>query len=1033
MDKKISELASAPSIDAADVSILVHNNTDYQFTFATLLTFLSSNLSTGSAISFGSTLPQNTTGKNGDVFINTAAGIFAQKISGTWNVVYTLPSASSLTDGTVLYGLGIPASGTGNNSDTYINTGTGIFYKKTAGAWLQVFTMLNGPAGAKGDKGDKGDTGTSGRTILQGTANPSNLSDGLNGDFYINTITYTLFGPKATGAWGSGVSLVGPEGTDGATGAKGDTGSAGVDGATGSKGDTGDTGPTGAGGATGATGPKGDAGDTGPAGADGATGATGPQGDTGDTGPAGADGATGATGPGVVTGGTTGQILAKNSNTNFDTHWIDAPTGGGGVSGLIPKKITFGKSDGTIEQDANLEYDKDTDSLYINAEDAPAPGGAIYFFGDSITQGNGASDADHRYSALVANALGLTETNHGESNSTLEKQSPIDGNGGQNMVDRMATIPTKTLTDKFLVFQFGINDFLYAGINYNPDNFKADYETVINNALTKGWSANEILIFSLSFYGGNGYGSVGPGGGTLTPDGLQLFNDAALAVSIEFGTLYFDVFNYLTDRGGNYNLTLDGLHPNDTGHGLMALGVFNVLGSQVYKNGQALAVNGLVEFLNFAIKSRYVLPDGVGKVLGIDEDGNIGIVNAVADGLKFKGTTNFKQIIVGENATHPSEGLGGEDILLKEFAKIWGVFNGNDAYRNSIQLIDDSGNLTIKATYDGASIYLLTHLGQGIAIHPDGGVGIGGSLDIAQQKVITSYCGDLLLNDAGNNTRLKNQYSAGYLVLQSSNGNNFSSVNSFQMSPKGRIVLEQKADEGISGDAVLARLCINSTKEGFLMPRMTTAQRDAMAGISYIHPHDNPSMGSGYTFATVTITGGGGTGATATAVIGGGKVVDYILTASGSGYTSHPTVTITGDGTGAFADAELILDSNYEGLQIHNLDTHKINHFNATEWTNLGASVETLGLTGAEISFDAEAIYGTIDAPITGDITADVTGAKLGVISQIIHNDDVEPTFGANFKLLSGSDSYVTNQFNMIFCEYLDDHNILYSIQQIAI
>jgi hypothetical protein len=33
-------------------------------------------------------------------------------------------------------------------------------------------------------------------------------------------------------------------------------------------------------------------------------------------------GATGATGPGVPTGGTTGQLLAKNSATNYDTGWL---------------------------------------------------------------------------------------------------------------------------------------------------------------------------------------------------------------------------------------------------------------------------------------------------------------------------------------------------------------------------------------------------------------------------------------------------------------------------------------------------------------------------------------------------------------------------------------------------------------------------------------------------------------------------------------------------------------------------------------
>jgi len=74
----------------------------------------------------------------------------------------------------------------------------------------------------------------------------------------------------------------------------------------------------------GATGPQGPPGPQGPAGPQGTTGATGPQGPTGATGTTGAQGPTGptgATGPGVATGGTTGQVLTKNSATNYDTGW----------------------------------------------------------------------------------------------------------------------------------------------------------------------------------------------------------------------------------------------------------------------------------------------------------------------------------------------------------------------------------------------------------------------------------------------------------------------------------------------------------------------------------------------------------------------------------------------------------------------------------------------------------------------------------------------------------------------------------------
>ena len=59
----------------------------------------------------------------------------------------------------------------------------------------------------------------------------------------------------------------------------------------------------------------------------GATGPQGPQGDTGETGATGATGPQGPAGPGVMSGGLAGQILAKASGADYDTHWINAPEG----------------------------------------------------------------------------------------------------------------------------------------------------------------------------------------------------------------------------------------------------------------------------------------------------------------------------------------------------------------------------------------------------------------------------------------------------------------------------------------------------------------------------------------------------------------------------------------------------------------------------------------------------------------------------------------------------------------------------------
>jgi hypothetical protein len=210
-DKNISQLPIASAINTTDISVLVDNGTDYQYSFTLLLRFLAANLTTGANIAFGATLPQNTTGNNGDVFVNTASGSFAQKVSGTWTIVYTLPAANA-ADGTLLYGAGLPGAGTGKNQDTYINTLTGIFYSKLSGSWAQVFSMATGPQGPQGTAGLNGTNGANGNTVLFGTTNPSNSANGANGDFYINTTTWYIFGPKASNVWPSGTSLIGDTG-----------------------------------------------------------------------------------------------------------------------------------------------------------------------------------------------------------------------------------------------------------------------------------------------------------------------------------------------------------------------------------------------------------------------------------------------------------------------------------------------------------------------------------------------------------------------------------------------------------------------------------------------------------------------------------------------------------------------------------------------------------------------------------------------------------------------------------------------------
>jgi len=164
---------------------------------------------------------------------------------------------------TILNGIVAPTT-EGVDGDFYINTVLSkIHGPKAAGAW---------PAGVD-IKGIQGDPGLNGSSILNGVVAPT--TEGEDGDFYINTATFFIYGPKAAGVWPAGVDLNGTDGTNGINGTNGTNGTNGL---------------------------------------------------------------------GVPAGGATDQILAKVSAADNDTAWIDAPAASnglpvGGTAGQVLSKI----------------------------------------------------------------------------------------------------------------------------------------------------------------------------------------------------------------------------------------------------------------------------------------------------------------------------------------------------------------------------------------------------------------------------------------------------------------------------------------------------------------------------------------------------------------------------------------------------------------------------------------------------------------------------------------------------------------------
>lgn len=142
-------------------------------------------------------------------------------------------------DGSAVYsGNGNPAADLGNPGDYYLDlTGSKLYGPKTKEGWDDPISLKGdkgdkgetGPKGPKGDKGEKGSTGPKGPKGERGEAGQDGkdgtriwagadapaITVGKEGDYYLDTVSFILYGPKTGNLWGSGIVLRGPKGDKG--------------------------------------------------------------------------------------------------------------------------------------------------------------------------------------------------------------------------------------------------------------------------------------------------------------------------------------------------------------------------------------------------------------------------------------------------------------------------------------------------------------------------------------------------------------------------------------------------------------------------------------------------------------------------------------------------------------------------------------------------------------------------------------------------------------------------------------------------
>lgn len=119
------------------------------------------------------------------------------------------PKGADGSDGSVIY--------SGNSVPETTIGKVGDFYLNTStGLLYGPKTAAGWGAGLplKGPAGATGATGIAGSKTLSGTGAPA-IESGNNGDFYLDKSSYLLYGPKTNSGWGAGLNLQGPAGPAG--------------------------------------------------------------------------------------------------------------------------------------------------------------------------------------------------------------------------------------------------------------------------------------------------------------------------------------------------------------------------------------------------------------------------------------------------------------------------------------------------------------------------------------------------------------------------------------------------------------------------------------------------------------------------------------------------------------------------------------------------------------------------------------------------------------------------------------------------
>lgn len=257
--------------------------------------------------------------------------------------------------------------------------------------------------------------------------------------------------------------------------------------------------------------------------------------------------------------------------------WLSINPSTGQITGTAPSEAFSGSATVTVRNSAGAA--SDTFAVVVsNGQSVTLPQvSSLVGFGDSITVGALIDDTNDKWLHRVSAAINSgTRVNAGINGTVLQNSPDSSGspraNNGRN---RFVSTMTGANKREMAIIAYGFNDARYvaAPATFNVAGYENDLNEVIAGLRIAGYPADRLVIVAPYYITNTGLSTGSAGFSGQTRVGFEAFVAAARRVAEAHGCWYFDAYAWMRDNGGASLISGDNIHPNVTGHEVIAQGM----------------------------------------------------------------------------------------------------------------------------------------------------------------------------------------------------------------------------------------------------------------------------------------------------------------------------------------------------------------------------------------------------------------------------------------------------------------------------